>query len=113
MITNNKITYYHKVLNTTTKLEGWEKHIFDDVWVFSRKGSSTNKGYENANIVDIRIPMEYVEDETIFNIGDIVAIGIQGDIERQSDLNGKEFYSVTSINVNDFGSNSHIHLGGK
>lgn len=113
MITNNKITYYHKIFNTTTKLEEWQKHIFEDVWVFGGKGSSINKGYENANDVNVRIPMEYIEDETIFNIGDIIAVGVQDDITKQSDLNGKEFYSVTSINVNDFGNNSHVHLGGK
>lgn len=113
MITNNKITYYHKILNNTTKLEEWSRVLFEDVWVFGGKGSNINKGYENANDVDVRIPMEYVQDKTIFNIGDIIAIGKQENIEKQSDLNGKEFYNVTSINVNDFGNNPHIHLGGK
>lgn len=113
MITNNKITYYHKVLNNTTKLEEWSKVLFKDVWVFGGKGSSLYKGYENANDVDVRIPMEYVQDKTIFKIGDIIAIGQQENITKQSDLNGKEFYNVTSININDFGYNPHIHLGGK
>lgn len=113
MITNKAITYYHKVLNNTTKLEEWTKVVFDNVWLFGGKGSSINKGYENANDVDIRIPMEYVFDTTIFNIGDIVAVGEQEDISKQSDLKGKEFYNITSININDFGNNPHIHLGGK
>ena len=77
------------------------------------KGSGINKGYENANDVNVRIPMEYVEDKTIFKVGDIIAVGEQGDISKQSDLQGKEFYNVTSVNVNDFGNNPHIHLGGK
>ena len=113
MITNKKITYYHKVLNNITKLEEWTKVVFDNVWLFGGKGSSINKGYENANDVDIRIPMEYVSDTTIFNIGDIVAVGEQENISKQSDLKGKEFYNITSININDFGYNPHIHLGGK
>lgn len=112
MITNNKITYYKKSLNEN-RIEIWTKYVFDDVWVFGGKGSNINKGYENANDINVRIPMKYVEDETIFNIGDIIAVGEQQDITRQSDLNGIEFYNVTSINVNDFGNNSHIHLGGR
>lgn len=113
MITNNSITYYHKILNTTTRLEEWSKTIFSDVWVFGGKGSSINFGYENANDINVRIPMEYVSDTSIFQIGDIIAIGEQGNITKQSDLNGKEYYNVTSININNFGNNPHIHLGGK
>ena len=113
MITNKTITYYHKVLNNTTHLEEWSKVVFDDVWVFGGKGTSINKGYENANDVNVRIPMEIVQDTSVFKIGDIIAIGQQEAITKQSDLNGKEFYNVTSININDFGNNPHIHLGGK
>ena len=113
MITNKTITYYQKTLNTTTHLEEWTKTIFEDVWVFGGKGTSINKGYENANDVEVRIPIDLVQDTTMFKIGDIIAIGEQSDISKQSDLNGKEFYNVTSININDFGNNQHIHLGGK
>lgn len=113
MITNNTITYYHKTLNNTTKLEEWSRKVYLHVWVFGGKGSSINKGYENANDVDVRIPIELIDDISIFKIGDILAIGEQGEITRQSDLNGKEFYNVTSINIYNFGNNPHIHLGGR
>lgn len=113
MITNKKITYYHKILNNTTKLYEWSRIVFDEVWLFGGKGSSINKGYENANDVDVRIPMEYVQDTSIFQIGDIIALGEQSNITKQSDLKDVEFYNVTSININDFGYNPHIHLGGK
>jgi hypothetical protein len=113
MITNNSITYYHSTLNKQTRLPEYEKYIFEKVWAFGGKGSSINKGYDNANDVNVRIPMEYVTDTSIFKIGDIVAIGIQDDITSQSDLNGKEYYNITSININDFGNSPHIHLGGK
>lgn len=113
MITNKIITYYHKILNNTTHLEEWSRVLFNDVWVFGRKGASINTGYENSNNVDVRIPMEYVTDTSIFQIGDIVAIGVQDNISKQSDLKDVEFYNVTSININDFGNNPHIHLGGK
>jgi hypothetical protein len=113
MITNNSITYYHKTLNDITHLEEWNRILFSDVWAFGGKGSSINKGYENANYINVRIPMKYVNDTSIFQIGDIISIGEQGNISKQSDLNGTEFYNVTSININNFGNNPHIHLGGK
>ena len=116
MITNNIITYYHKVFNKTTKLDEWQRIIFNNVWVFINKGSNINKGYENSNNIDVRIPMEEIKDSSIFNIfsiGDIIAIGIQPSINEQNDLQGKDFYNITNINTNSFGNNPHIHLGGK
>ena len=112
MRTNGSITYYHKTLDNN-KLPVWNRYVFENVWHFGGEGSSINKGYENANDVDIRIPMEYVNDRSIFKKGDIIAIGIQPEIKKQSDLQGKEFYNVTSKNINDFGENPHVHLGGK
>ena len=112
MITNKAMTYYKKGLDNK-KLETWQKYVFNNVWLFGGKGSSTNKGYENANDVDVRIPMEYVEDTSIFAVGDIIAVGVQDNINKQSDLVNIEYYNVRSVNVNDFGNNPHIHLGGK
>ena len=112
MITNKTITYYSKGLDNT-KLETWTKTIFTSAWVYQTKGSIQNAGYENANKVEIRIPMKFVKAGFIFKIGDIVAIGKQEDITKQSDLKGIEFYNVTTVNINYFGSQPHIHLGGK
>ena len=112
MITNNSITYYKKYLDEN-KLTKWQRFYFSGVWLFGGKGSSINRGYENANDVDVRIPIEYVENTSIFKIGDIIAVGKQPTIERQSELDGKEFYNVTSVKVNSFGNDPHIHLGGK
>ena len=148
MITNNDITYYHKTLDEN-KLPIWNRYILEDVWAFGGKGSSINRGYENANDINVRIPFtdllaglpikgtktkqvdamqlrilnnievkklskEQVETiRNIFSIGDIIALGHQDNIEKQSDLKGIEFYNVTSVNINNFGNNPHIHLGGK
>lgn len=112
MISNGDITYYHKGLDQN-KLETWTRFIFEDVWSFGGKGSSINRGYENANDINVRIPIEKAKDRSIFKRGDIMAKGKQGNITKQSDLNGVEFYNVTSININDFGSEPHVHLGGK
>ena len=112
MITNGSITYYHKTLDSN-KLPIWNRYVFKDVWHFGGKGSSINKGYENANDVNVRIPMGYVKNKDIFTIGDIIAIGITSPISKQSDLEGKGFYNVTSITINEYGLNPHVHLGGK
>lgn len=113
MVTNKMITYYKKGLDENTKLITWTRYVFGPVWVFGGKGSGINKGYENANNVDVRIPFKQIQDENIFALEDIIAIGEHGNIEKQSDLDGVEFYNVTSITVNSYGNNMHVHLGGK
>ena len=112
MITNKAITYYQKGIGNN-KLEPWTRYVFTSAWVFGGKGSNINKGYENANDVDVRIPMIFVKDKSIFKVGDIVAVGKQDNITKQSDLKDVEYYNVTSVNINDFGSQPHVHLGGK
>ena len=116
MITNSKLTIYHKTFNETTKLEEWTRYNYDNVWFFGGKGSSTNKGYDNANDVQIRIPYESNSnlDVSNFEIGDIIVQGqLTDNIETQQDLNEYLVYNITSINNNDFGNNQHIHLSGK
>ena len=112
MITNGSITYYHKTLDNN-KLPIWNRYVFENVWYFGGKGSSINKGYENANDVNIRIPMEYVDNKDLFTIGDIIAIGINPPISKTTELLYTEFYNVTSITINEYGNNPHVHLGGK
>lgn len=116
MLVNSDMTLYHKVLDTETRLEKWERYYIEKVWWYGGKGANTQKGYENANDVQIRIPYEMNENLNIanFNVGDIVCKGnIEKTITSQSELNGVEYYNITAINNNTFGNNAHIHLGGK
>lgn len=115
MITNASLTHYHKTLDETTRLEKWIRYNYENVWFFGGKGSSINKGYENANDVDVRIPYDKNDiDISNLAIGDIIIKGtIDTDITTQQNLNNYEFYNITSINDNNFGINKHIHLGGK
>ena len=116
MLVNSDMTLYHKVLDTETRLEKWERYYIEKVWWFGGKGANTQTGYENANDVQIRIHYDMNENLNIanFNIGDIVCKGNIGKtITSQSDLNGVEFYNITAISNNTFGNNAHIHLGGK
>ena len=116
MITNASLTHYHKTLDETTRLEKWIRYNYENVWFFGGKGSSINKGYENANDCNIRIWYEKNNNLNIanFSIGDIIVKGtIDTDITTQQNLNNYEVYNITSINDNNFGINQHIHLGGK
>lgn len=115
MITNSSLTVYHKGFNKHKKLEIWTRYSYEKVWWFGGKGAGINKGYENANDVDVRIPYDQNEiDITNFKIGDILVKGdIDLDITTQNDLLEYEVYNITSINDNNFGNSQHIHLGGK
>lgn len=116
MLVNSDMTLYHKVLDTETRLEKWERYYIEKVWWYGGKGANTQTGYENANDVQIRIPYENNENLNIadFSIGDIVCKGnIEKSITSQSELNDVEFYNITAISNNTFGNNQHIHLGGK
>ena len=115
MIINASLTHYHKTLDETTRLEKWIRYNYDNVWWFGGKGSGINKGYENANDVDVRIPYDKNDiDISNLAIGDIIIKGtLNTDITTQQDLNNYEVYNITSINDNNFGINPHIHLGGK
>ncbi len=116
MITNSSVTIYHKGLDEETRLEKWVRFNYDYVWFFGGEGSSTNKGYENANDVQIRIPYEKNKDLDIrnFSIGDIIVEGtLDEDITTQQDLSNYLIYAITSKNDNQFGTMPHIHISGK
>lgn len=116
MICNSKLTIYHMSgLDVSTNFEKYTRYNYDNVWFFGGKGSGINKGYENANDVQVRIPYDK-NNVSIdnFSIGDIIVKGkLLTDITTQQDLEGYEVYNITSINNNNFGNNQHIHIGGK
>jgi len=115
MITNSSVTIYHKGFDTTTKLETWTRYNYDKVWFFGGKGAGINKGYDNANDVQVRIPYnQNTVDINDFAIGDIIVQGtLNQDIQTQEDLSNYLIYNITSINNNNFGNSQHIHLGGR
>ena len=116
MICNSKLTIYHQDgLDVATHLEKWRRFNYDNVWFFGGKGASLNKGYDNANDVEIRLPYDMNElDINNFKIGDIIVQGeLTQDIATQQDLRNYQVYNITSINNNNFGNSKHIHIGGK
>lgn len=115
MVTNSELTLYHKGLDPLTRNETWTRYNYSKIWWFGGKGASTNKGYENVNDVQIRIPYNQNEiDINNIGIGDIVIQGnLDLDIYTQQDLKGYQVYNITSINNNTFGSEPHVHLSGR
>ena len=119
MLVNGGVTIYHKGLDEDAEFgtyETWEKHNYSNAWFFGGKGAGINKGYQDANDVEVRIPYSQNEGLNIndFAIGDIIVKGILTDeIKTQDDLKEYQTYNITSINNNTFGYNQHIHLGGK
>lgn len=113
MLINSSLTVYHKVEDNRDYK--WVRYNYEKVWWFGGKGSSTNKGYDNANDVQIRIPYELNPklDYNNFGIGDILVRGtLESDITSEEDIQG-EYYNITSLTNNIFGNNQHIHIGGK
>lgn len=115
MVSNSNVTIYHKNgLDVSTHLEQWQRFNYNNVWFFGGKGASINKGYDNANDVEVRIPYNNDLDASNFSIGDIIVKGtLTLDIQTQNDLRNYEIYNITSIKDNNFGNNPHIHIGGK
>ena len=116
MINNSELTIYHKYFDEEKRIEKWQRYNYDKVWFFGGKGASINKGYDNANDVEIRLSYSLLEDLDInnFAIGDIIVQGnLETDIQRQQDLNDYLTYNITSIKNNNFGTSPHIHIGGK
>ena len=114
MIINNSLTLYHHTLENHE--DKWTRYNYSKVWFFGGKGAGINKGYENANDVQIRIPYKGNDNLDISNIsiGDVVLAGtMELDITTLSDLEDYDFYNITSISDNQFGNEKHIHLGGK
>ena len=118
MICNSSLTIYHKGFDDINKVETWERFNYKEVWFFGGKGAGINKGYDNANDVNVRLPYDKNESLNIKNIiiGDVIVQGtLDIDIDDPSDLSkqGYETYTITSINNNNFVENPHIHIGGR
>lgn len=113
MLVNSSLTVYHKIEDNHDYK--WVRYNYDKIWWFGGKGTSLNKGYENANDVQIRIPydLNFELNYNNFGIGDILVKGtLEDNITNEKDIQ-KEYYNITSLNDNVFGNNKHIHIGGK
>lgn len=113
MLVNSSLTVYHKVEDNHDYK--WVRYNYDKIWWFGGKGANLNKGYDNANDVQIRIPYDLNPDLNYnnFGIGDILVQGtLESNITSEENIQG-EYYNITSLNNNVFGYGKHIHVGGK
>lgn len=117
MIVNATMTHYHKHYNKTTRLNEWIRFNYENVMWQGGKGSSTNKGYENANDVSVRLPYSLnTLSISNFAIGDIIVKGtLEQNITAQTDLTVNDVYNITAFKDNNFGKTDiqHIHISGK
>ena len=116
MITNNKVTIYHKSgLDIATRFEKWTRYNYDKVWVFERNSANITNKINNTNNIEIRIP--YNENEVNINnltIGDVIVVGhVELDISTIQDLRNYHTYVIDNITDNKTGNSQHIHIGGK
>lgn len=113
---NSKITIYHQNGLNENHFEKWDRYNYDYVWFYSKENAEVNKGYNEANSFDCRIPYDKNSQLNIanFSMGDIVVEGhLNIDIESQTDLSDYSIYNITSISNNKTGCSKHIHIGGK
>lgn len=113
---NGSTTIYHKAI--VNHAEVWTKYNYDKSFIIGGKGANTNKGYENANDVSLRLYYKDIPslDFGNFAIGDIIVQGtITLNITKQSDLNNYLTYNITALQNNITGNNNvkHIHISGK
>lgn len=114
MISNSNLTIYHKTFDNNRKKDNWERTVYENIWWFGGKGGYRSKGFEDANDVEVRIPLSKNINTSKIAIGDLLVKGTSTqEIDSQTDLKTDEVYTVMSISINDFGINQHIHLGGK
>lgn len=114
---NASITHYHHITDPITRLSKWIRYNYANVMWIGGKGSSTNKGYENANDVSVRI-WYLLNDISInnFSIGDIIVKGtLSTDITKQTDIVSNDVYNITAFKDNNFSQpkSQHIHISGK
>ncbi len=117
MITNSSMTLYHKRLNSSTRLDEWDRYPIENVMWQGGKGASINKGYDKANDIKVFIPYDTNEglEKVPFSIGDIIVKGnVEDNILKQSDLK-VDNYNITTLINNDYGSDDmkHIQLGAR
>ncbi len=115
MKTNTSITVYHRgITNHTTS---YTKYVVSKVMWQGGHGSSLNQGLEEAN--DLKCYIPYDNDNltnVLIDIGDYIVRGeIDSDITSKTDLAGYDYYTVTSVELRDYGSESmkHLQIGAK
>lgn len=127
MIINTSMSVYNKYINTTTKAITFKKHLIDNVFWDDSKGINLNKGYDNADNVNIFIPKsqndmsKYVSprnylggSEWTLQNGDFIVKGNTNlsSVSKISELNElyDNVFTITLVDDKDFGSDNMRHF---
>lgn len=114
MITNSKLTIYHKELDDN-KIETYKRVNYDKVWAFINTRVQRDNGINNDNSIEIRIPYKKNKlNVNDFSLGDyVIPEYVDKDIKSITELKNYEVFQIISIKDNNFGTEPHIHLGGE
>lgn len=124
MITNTKMSIFNKYTDPFTKAVSFKKHIIDNVFWDDSKGVNLNKGYDNADAVNVYIPKDkndmssYVEPKQYngsnwtLNNGDFIIKGdtTETEVSGIKDLKSYEVFIITMVDDKDFGSPNMQHF---
>lgn len=110
MLTNSCCTIYSREYNPSKDYDEWKKRYIPECWWFCQsKSSITTDGLKSGDVLTVRIPDLSVKVKK----GDVIVQGYCNvDMKTVKDLEKCDYYKVTSVNYNRFGSEPHIKVVG-
>lgn len=129
MITNTKMSIFNKYTDSFTKNIIYKKHIIDHAFWDDSKGVNLNRGYDEADAVNVYIPKDkndmsqyvkpkqYVGNGWTIKNGDFIIKGevLETEVLGIKDLSNHETFTITMVDDKDFGSKNmhHFEIRGK
>ena len=127
MLTNERVTIYHKTFNKQTKTQEIRRHVVESAsWYADYKVSADSTGTTCAEVYKIRIPIENLDgymtpdeytkagapaDRWTVDNGDYFVKGEAPEITKPSEISGK-FSKVQSWSDNRRGALKHLRIAG-
>lgn len=108
MMSNSDCTIYSRIRSDDG--DTWKRAYVPEVWWHEEtKSSITTDGLKSGDVLTVRIPDISVQ----IGKDDIILKGnCKSEIKSVKDLAGYEYYKVSGVKYNSFGSNPHIKVVG-
>ena len=129
MMTNTEMSVFNKYTDSFTKDIVYKKHVINKAFWDDSKGVNLNRGYDNADEVNVFIPKEqndmseYVKPKHYNGIGwtlkegDFIIKGLvtENEVSGIKDLSNYEAFVITMVDDKDFGTEDmhHFEIRGK
>lgn len=124
MMTNTKMTIYNQYIEPNTHNKLYKKHVIENVFWDDSLGINLNKGYENADKVNVYIPFDkndltdYKNPKQFIGEGWTLQNGdymVKGEIDIDNingikDLSQYDPFIMTVCDNKDFGSSNMQHF---